>query len=160
VEERELAPVSLTPEGRGVLQLAPPPSAAAAAGGAVGAAESDAGGWERPLIAAAAASSSSTATAAAAEPPPLPSGISSGSVGKARLVVFASNSAGSRAYAVITSSGSDIVASSRSRVAPPAGAPRAGALTEKSGEVYVLRGLMTSRKVAGSVVAFLQHLLS
>jgi hypothetical protein len=47
-----------------------------------------------------------------------------------RLVVFANNAGGSRMYGV---------------------AP--------DGRVYVLRGLLTTRPVAGSVLAFLQHLL-
>lgn len=67
------------------------------------------------------------------------------------LVVFASNAGGTRMYA----------AALRSRRSEPAGARTVGgAAAEAEGEVYVLRGLMTARRVAGGVAAFLEHLLA
>lgn len=48
-----------------------------------------------------------------------------------QLVVFASNPGGSKAYAVTA-----------------------------GGEVYVLRGILTTRKIADGIVAFLQHILA
>lgn len=162
LEERDLGGVSLAPSssarsgGDGNI-------AGAGAAAAVALAERAAGGWEQTGAVHASASAfggAATAAAAAASQagPSSEQQQEQQEHRRAKLVVFASNAGGSRMYAVDAGDAADGGGDGGS-----SGGDGDGGGGERrrrgGGEVYVLRGLMTTRRVAGSVEAFLAKLL-
>lgn len=114
-----------------------PGSAQPAAGTALGGAEGSGDQDGTPLV-----RSSGTTR----EADPSGSGRGTGAGARVPLVVFATNSGGSRLYGVCA--GGD------------GGGGGRGGGGEGGGEVFVLRGLMTTRRVAGSVSGFLARLVA
>ncbi|GBF92897.1 hypothetical protein Rsub_05733 [Raphidocelis subcapitata] len=137
VEERELPPIRLAPQT---------PAQPLDARCAKAAGPHDDGGWEaRPRGVATGASSSGGGEGcsggqqhrpAAEDASTAPAGEALLPQARARIVVFASNSGGSRAFGCVAGSG------------------------DGGGAVYVLRGMLTTRRVADSVTAWLARLLT